>query len=256
MSATSSTNSANQAIAPNEHKFEVVSFQIIERCEYCCGILYGICRQAVRCKDKNCQYLCHPKCRQFLPTNCPININQRQLLKGVNFAQGMGTIMQGNLKVPKQGGVKKGWQDHYVFLSNARLFVCPIVDAKPSLIPSLIVDIKDPQFLVSSVNETDVIHASKRDIPCIFKMIVSKLKSPQSKHKLLFCAKDEKDRNNWINVLKDLNERLILASKTSPHSDISGYFADNLLGKRGLTEVYDRATLESWLNADILQEVT
>lgn len=44
--------------------------------------------------------------------------------------------------------------------------------------------------------------------------------------------------------------------KTSPHSDISGYVADNLLGKRGLTEVYDRATLESWLNADILQEVT
>ena len=47
-----------------------------------------------------------------------------------------------------------------------------------------------------------------------------------------------------------------IESKTSPHSDISGYVADNLLGKRGLTEVYDRATLESWLNADILQEVT
>lgn len=219
-SAGSSTTSSNQTavIAPNEHKFEVVSFQVIERCEYCCGILYGICRQAVKCKDKNCQYLCHLKCRQFLPTNCPININQRQLLKGVNFAQGMGTIMQGHLKVPKAGGVKKGWQDHYVFLSNARLFVCPIADSKPSLIPSLIVDIKDPQFLVSSVNETDVIHASKRDIPCIFKMIVSKLKSPQSKHKLLFCAKDEKDRNNWINVLKDLNERLIMSSKSSANS--------------------------------------
>ena len=47
-----------------------------------------------------------------------------------------------------------------------------------------------------------------------------------------------------------------IESKTLPHSDISSYVADNLLGKRGLTEVYDRATLESWLNADILQEVT
>jgi serine/threonine-protein kinase MRCK len=212
------SQSQQQQQAETEHKFEVVTFNIIERCEFCCGILYGICRQAVKCKDKHCQYLCHPKCRQLLPTNCPININQRQLLKGVNFAQGMGTIMQGNLKVPKQGGVKKGWQDHYVFLSNARLFVFPQVDSKPSLIPSLIVDIKDPQFLVSSVNESDVIHASKRDIPCIFKMIVSKLKSPQAKQKLLFCATNEKDRNNWIMMLKDLNERLIQAAKTSAYS--------------------------------------
>ena len=204
--------------AGNGHRFEVVSFQTIERCEYCCGILYGICRQAVNCKEKNCNYLCHPKCRQFLPSNCPININQRVQLKGVDFTRGIGTLMQGHLKVPKQGGVKKGWQDHYVFLSNARLFVCPIVDNKPSLIPSLIVDIRDPQFSVSSVQDSDVIHASKRDIPCIFKMIVSKLKNPQSKHKLLFCAKDEKDKNNWINVLKDLNERLIQGSKTSANS--------------------------------------
>ncbi len=202
----------------NGHKFEVVSFQTIERCEYCCGILYGICRQAVRCKGKNCNYLCHPKCRQYLPTNCPININQRVQLKGVDFTRGIGTLMQGNLKVPKIGGVKKGWQDHYVFLSNARLYVCPIVDNKPSLIPSQIIDIRDPQFSVSSVNESDVIHASKRDIPCILKMIVSKLKTPAVRQKLLFCAKDEKEKHNWINVLKDLNERLIQASKQSSNS--------------------------------------
>ena len=215
-SAASSTTSSQQTPHAEQHKFEVVSFQTIERCEYCCGILYGVCRQAVRCKDKQCGYLCHPKCRSHLPANCPININQRQLLKGVNFAQGMGTIMQGHLRVPKPGGVKKGWQDHYVFLSNARLFVHPMVEAaRPSLAPALIVDIRDPQFVVDAVTETDVIHASKRDLPCIFKMIVSKLKAPHAKHKLLFCAKDEKDRNNWINVLKDLNERLLVVNSSS-----------------------------------------
>ena len=196
------------------HKFEVISFSTIERCEYCCGILYGICRQAVRCEAKGCRYLCHPKCRQYLPANCPININQRVQLKGVDFTRGIGTLMQGSLKVPKLGGVKKGWIDHYVFLSNARLFVCPIVDNKPSLIPAQIVDIKDPQFLVSKVSESDVIHANKRDIKCIMKMIVSKLKNPAVKQQLLFCAKDEKDRDSWINVLKDLNERLVQASKS------------------------------------------
>ena len=51
-----------------------------------------------------------------------------------------------------------------------------------------------------------------------FKMIVSKLKNPMIRQKLLFCAKDEKDKNNWINVLKDLNERLIQGSKISSNS--------------------------------------
>lgn len=94
-----SSSSSNPNYSVNGHKFEVVSFQSIERCEYCCGILYGITRQAVRCKDKNCNYLCHPKCRQYLPSNCPININQRVQLKGVDFTRGIGTLMQGNLKV-------------------------------------------------------------------------------------------------------------------------------------------------------------
>lgn len=204
------------AVPPiNGHKFEVITFNTIERCEYCCGILYGICRQAVRCQHKQCKFLCHPKCRQYLPANCPININQRVQLKGVDFARGIGTLMVGLLKVPKLGGVKKGWIEHHVYLSNARLFVCPIIDSKPSIIPSQIIDIKDPNFAVSKVNETDVIHASKKDIPCILKMVVSKLKNQHQVQPLLFCAKDEKDRNSWINVLRDLNERLIQAHKVS-----------------------------------------
>jgi serine/threonine-protein kinase MRCK len=200
----------SQSVASN-HKFEVVTFQSVEKCEYCGGILYGIARQAIKCKEKSCSYLCHPKCRDYLPANCPININQRFQLKSVDFVRGVGTLIQGHLKMPKVGGVKKGWQDNYVFLSNSRLFIYPINDgagAKPSLIPSQIIDIRNPDFSVSSVTEADVIHANKRDIPCILKMIVTKLKQPTLKQKLLFCAKDENEKINWINVLKDLNERL------------------------------------------------
>lgn len=46
-------------------------------------------------------------------------------------------------------------------------------------------------------------------------MVVSKLKNQQQSQPLLFCAKDEKDRNSWINVLRDLNERLIQANKVA-----------------------------------------
>lgn len=204
------------------HRFEVVTFNTMERCEYCCGILYGVCRQAVRCKEKNCNYLCHSKCRANLPENCPININQRVQLKGVDFNRGIGTLMQGSLKIPKLGTVKKGWQDHYVVLSNARLFICPIVDSKSGLIPVQIIDIRDPQFDVGPVNDYDVIHANKRDIPCIFRIFASKLKSPDLRQQILFCAKDENDKNNWITMLRDLNQRLKIMSRTqnSPQSII------------------------------------
>ena len=213
--ATSSYTSATSANSNiTQHRFEVITFQTMERCEYCCGILYGICRQAVKCKNKNCSYLCHTKCRYNIPDNCPININQRVQLKGVDFNKGIGTLMQGNLKIPKPGGVKKGWTEHYVFLSNARLFICPIIDnSKPGITPVQIVDIRDSQFNVSDVNESDVIHATKRDIPCIFKVIVTKLKQPDLRQQILFCAKDVNDKRSWINVLKDLNERLIHTTK-------------------------------------------
>jgi hypothetical protein len=176
ISSTASSTAQAAGAPPNkEHRFDVLSFQTVERCEYCNGILYGICRQGVKCRDKGCGYLCHSKCRQNLPLNCPININQKLQLKNVEFIRSYGASMQGNLKVPKIGGVKKGWQDHFVFLSNARLFVFPIIDNRPSLVPAQIIDIRDPQFSISSVNESDVIHASKRDLPCIFKVILYSL---------------------------------------------------------------------------------
>ena len=168
--SNSSSTSSSLGTNPNGHRFEVVSFNSIEKCEYCCGIMYGICRQAVRCEAKGCNYLCHPKCKQFLPNNCPININQRMQLKGVDFSKGIGTLMAGYLKVPKFGAVKKGWQENYVIVSNARLFVLPLVDNKPTLVPSQIIDMRDPQFLVGSVSESDVIHANKKDLPCILKV--------------------------------------------------------------------------------------
>ena len=63
-----------------------------------------------------------------------------------------------------------------------------------------------------------MIHASKKDIPCILKMVVTKLKNQQATQPLLFCAKDEKDRNSWINVLRDLNERLTQAHRNGSGS--------------------------------------
>ena len=224
---TQASNSSSTSFSMNAqnqcgHKFEVTSFHTIEKCEYCCGIMYGICRQAVRCESKGCNYLCHPKCRQFLPNNCPININQRMQLKGVDFSKGIGTLMAGYLKVPKLGAVKKGWQENYVIVSNARLFVFPLVENnKPSLTPTHIIDMRDPEFFVGSVNEADVIHANKKDLPCILKLIVSKFKLSSVKQKFLFCAKDENEKNSWVQNLYDLNKKLTTSPSTNSNILVS-----------------------------------
>lgn len=40
--------------------------------------------------------------------------------------------------------------------------------AQPSVVVSHVIDMRDDLFDVKSVQEADVIHANKKDIPCIF----------------------------------------------------------------------------------------
>lgn len=49
--------------------------------------------------------------------------------------------------------------------------ISPDRNALPSVHVSLLLDMRDEDFSVSSVRDSDVIHATKKDIPCIFRVI-------------------------------------------------------------------------------------
>lgn len=81
------------------------------------------------------------------------------------------------------GGVKKGWVRQFVVVCDFKLFlydISPDRNAIPSVYVSQVLDMRDEEFSVSSVRDSDVIHATKKDIPCIFRVSVKK--------KILLCV--------------------------------------------------------------------
>lgn len=97
---------------------------------------------------------------------------------GIDPTRGIGTAYEGYVKVPKMGGVKKGWVRQFVVVCDFKLFlydISPDRNALPSVYVSQVLDMRDEEFSVSSVRDSDVIHATKKDIPCIFRVIISQL---------------------------------------------------------------------------------
>jgi len=95
---------------------------------------------------------------------------------GIDPTRGIGTAYEGYVKVPRSGGVKKGWVRQFVVVCDFKLFLYDISqdrNALPAVTVSQVLDMRDPEFAVSSVRESDVIHAGKKDIPCIFRVCVS-----------------------------------------------------------------------------------
>lgn len=69
--------------------------------------------------------------------------------------------------------MKRGWTRQFVVVCDFKLFLYDITGERTSL-PSVhvaqVLDMRDPEFAVSGVREQDVIHAAKKDVPCIFRV--------------------------------------------------------------------------------------
>lgn len=187
------------------HQFLVRTFSSPTKCNHCTSLMVGLMRQGMVCEI--CGFSCHVACCPNVPV-CPVPVDQTKRPLGIDPTRGIGTAYEGYVKVPKQGGVKKGWVRQFVVVCDFKLFLYDISadrNALPSVHVAQVLDMRDPQFNVSSVKDSDVIHANKKDIPCIFKITTSLMEPPGPTNSTLMLADSEAEKAKWVAALAELH---------------------------------------------------
>ncbi|XP_060520410.1 serine/threonine-protein kinase Genghis Khan isoform X2 [Cylas formicarius] len=201
--------SVHESQSPMKHKahqFLVRTFSSPTKCSHCTSLMVGLMRQGMVCEI--CGFTCHTACCPHVPPVCPVPPDQTKRPLGIDPTRGIGTAYEGYVKVPKLGGVKKGWVRQFVVVCDFKLFLYDISadrNALPSVHVAQVLDMRDPQFSVSSVKDSDVIHANKKDIPCIFKISTSLMEPPGPRNSTLMLADSEAEKNKWVVALAELH---------------------------------------------------
>ncbi|XP_047288321.1 serine/threonine-protein kinase MRCK alpha isoform X14 [Homo sapiens] len=191
------------------HQFFVKSFTTPTKCHQCTSLMVGLIRQGCSCEV--CGFSCHITCVNKAPTTCPVPPEQTKGPLGIDPQKGIGTAYEGHVRIPKPAGVKKGWQRALAIVCDFKLFLYDIAEGKasqPSVVISQVIDMRDEEFSVSSVLASDVIHASRKDIPCIFRVTASQLSASNNKCSILMLADTENEKNKWVGVLSELHKIL------------------------------------------------
>ncbi|KAG8511806.1 Serine/threonine-protein kinase MRCK alpha, partial [Galemys pyrenaicus] len=191
------------------HQFFVKSFTTPTKCHQCTSLMVGLIRQGCSCEA--CGFSCHITCVNKAPTACPVPPEQTKGPLGIDPQKGIGTAYEGHVRIPKPAGVKKGWQRSLAVVCDFKLFLYDIAEGKasqPSVVISQVIDMRDEEFSVSSVLASDVIHASRKDIPCIFRVTSSQLSASNNKCSILMLADSESEKSKWVGVLSELHKIL------------------------------------------------
>ncbi|XP_077567517.1 serine/threonine-protein kinase MRCK alpha isoform X2 [Stigmatopora nigra] len=195
---------------PKAHQFVVKSFTTPTKCNQCTSLMVGLIRQGCTCEV--CNFSCHVTCADKAPAVCPVPQDQTKGPLGIDPQRGIGTAYEGHVRVPKPTGVKKGWQRAMAVVCDFKLFLYEIGEGKitqPSVVVNQVIDMRDEDFSVSSVLASDVIHASRKDIPCIFRVTASQLSlSGSHKPSILILADSDQERNKWVGLLNELHRIL------------------------------------------------
>ncbi|XP_031622666.1 serine/threonine-protein kinase Genghis Khan isoform X2 [Contarinia nasturtii] len=203
---------------PKMHQFLVRTFSSPTKCNHCTSLMVGLTRQGVVCEL--CGFACHTVCCQKVPTTCPVPSDQTKRPLGIDPTRGIGTAYEGYVKVPKMGAVKRGWVRQFVVVCDFKLFLYDITadrSALPSVHVSQVLDMRDPEFAVTGVRESDVIHAAKKDVPCIFRITTSLIDGGLPSHTLML-ADTESEKAKWVVALSELHR--ILKRNNLPNTAI------------------------------------
>ncbi|XP_035728613.1 serine/threonine-protein kinase Genghis Khan-like isoform X2 [Vespa mandarinia] len=217
--SSTSHGQVNLQPKPKSHQFLVRTFSAPTKCNHCTSLMVGLTRQGVVCEV--CGFACHMPCCDKVPPMCPVPHDQTKRPLGIDPTRGIGTAYEGYVKVPKMGGVKKGWVRQFVVVCDFKLFlydISPDRNALPSVYVSQVLDMRDEEFSVSSVRDSDVIHATKKDIPCIFRITTSLLEPPGLKNHTLMLADTESEKTKWVVALSELHR--ILKRNNLPNTTI------------------------------------
>ncbi|PWA28295.1 hypothetical protein CCH79_00019022 [Gambusia affinis] len=164
-------SSALATLKPKAHQLSIKTFSSPTLCSHCTSLMVGLSRQGYACEV--CSFICHVACKDHAPLLCPIPADQAKRPQGIDVQRGIGTAYKAYVRIPKPSGVKKGWQRAFAVVSDCKLFLYDIPEGKstqPGVVASLVLDLRDEDLSVSSVLASDVIHATRKDIPCIFKV--------------------------------------------------------------------------------------
>ncbi|NXU54269.1 MRCKA kinase, partial [Turnix velox] len=203
---------------PKAHQFVVKSFNTPTKCNQCTSLMVGLMRQGCTCEV--CGFSCHVTCADKAPAVCPIPPEQTKGPLGIDPQKGIGTAYEGHVRVPKPAGVKKGWQRALAVICDFKLFLYDVAEGKtsqPSVVVSQVIDMRDEEFSVSSVLASDVIHANRKDIPCIFRVTASQLSASSNKCSILILADGENEKSKWVGVLNELH-RILKKNKLKDRS--------------------------------------
>ncbi|XP_069049172.1 serine/threonine-protein kinase MRCK beta isoform X3 [Lepisosteus oculatus] len=194
---------------PKAHQLSIKTFSSPAQCTHCTSLMVGLIRQGYACEV--CSFICHVTCKDHAPQVCPIPPEQAKRPLGIDVQRGIGTAYKGFVRIPKPTGVKKGWQRAYAVVCDCKLFLYDVPEGKstqPGVVASQVLDLRDEEFSVSSVLASDVIHATRKDVPCIFRVTSSLLSSPPRTCSLLILAESETEKRKWVGILEGLQSIL------------------------------------------------